>query len=478
MLKAFDLLLQTEVTAKNAAINGDNEAFRYECICCGEEVFLAAQDSNLKATHFRHRSGNNDKECELYLGQYGAIPNSARRRNKQDHIEFYYNNSTKCFYVGLTYSDDEITIYEDAGAFLEIREKRTAAPFFKKSINHQSFVNCVPEKFSIDRYASSYFISNTLNDIKREYTVFSPNYPSFFKILSNSCEEKDFSARLIKSKSLYTNTRYFIAWAGRNTAQVILQALPGVVIEDSYYFKTFGGFTIYGIIVHFERKTPSLDNALQEWGFDLDISESVSLLWPPAYEENERSVVSSSIVYLYSTFKFQGLGNVNTKDQYITEVSEKVTKIAINEPVRILKKNAELTIWKEPFVADIQPIQIIQEYADRFQVPIKTGNSFYSFSVFGAELLKPGQVVFLTSDSFIAEYKRNSLLRTVSFSTPDHPSIESRFFEALSNYWISEDFDDSIIQSVPQPIIDYLNQCKRSGRINKAVNRLLKDEAK
>ena len=330
----------------------------------------------------------------------------------------------------------------------------------------------------MERYASSYFISNTLNDIKREYTVFSPNYPSFFKLLSNSCEEKDFSARLIKSKSLYTNTRYFIAWAGRNTAQIILQALPGVVIEDSYYFKTFGGFTIYGLIVHFESKTPSLDNALQQWGFNLDISESVSLLWPPAYEENERSVVSSSIVYLYSTFKFQGLGNVNVKNQCITEVSEKVTKIAINEPVRILKKNAELTIWKEPFVSDIQPVQIIQEYADRFQIPIKSDNSFYFFSVFGVELLNPGQVVFLTSDSFVAEYKRNSLIRTISFSAPDYPSIEARFFEALSNYWITEDYDESILQSVPQPILDYLNLCKSSGHINKAVNRLLKDEAK
>lgn len=52
MLRAFDTLLQTTVSANAAAANSDNEAFRYECLCCGEEVFLAAQDSIYKATHF------------------------------------------------------------------------------------------------------------------------------------------------------------------------------------------------------------------------------------------------------------------------------------------------------------------------------------------------------------------------------------------------------------------------------------------
>ena len=89
MLAAFDTILQTVVTADSAAINGDNEAFRYECLCCGEDVYLAAQDSKYMATHFRHRSGNNDKDCELYLGQCGVIQTSKNRRNKQERVEFY-----------------------------------------------------------------------------------------------------------------------------------------------------------------------------------------------------------------------------------------------------------------------------------------------------------------------------------------------------------------------------------------------------
>lgn len=98
MLSAFDTLLQTVVSANIAAANSDNEAFRYECLCCGEEVFLAAQDSIYKATHFRHRSGNNDKDCELYLGQYGLVPTSPSSRNKRtERVEFYYQNLHKAF---------------------------------------------------------------------------------------------------------------------------------------------------------------------------------------------------------------------------------------------------------------------------------------------------------------------------------------------------------------------------------------------
>lgn len=41
MIQAFDVLLQIPVTADIAAKNRIDEPFRYECLCCGEEVFSA-----------------------------------------------------------------------------------------------------------------------------------------------------------------------------------------------------------------------------------------------------------------------------------------------------------------------------------------------------------------------------------------------------------------------------------------------------
>ena len=153
MLTAFDTLLQTVVTAESAATNSDNEAFRYECLCCGEEVYLAAQGSIYKATHFRHRSGNNDKECELYLGQFGTISLPNNRRNKQERVEFYYNNNTKCFVVSFNFTEEEISEFEKAGALLEIRDIRNAQPFFSKYINHSTFTDGIAEKFILDKFS-------------------------------------------------------------------------------------------------------------------------------------------------------------------------------------------------------------------------------------------------------------------------------------------------------------------------------------
>ena len=61
MDKAFDAVLQTEVDAAVIAkisYRGCGDRFRYKCLCCGEEVYLAAADSNERAPHFRHRKGN------------------------------------------------------------------------------------------------------------------------------------------------------------------------------------------------------------------------------------------------------------------------------------------------------------------------------------------------------------------------------------------------------------------------------------
>ncbi len=206
MLQAFDTLLQTAVSAKAAAANSDNEAFRYECLCCGEEVFLAAQDSVYKAAHFRHRGGNNDKNCELYLGQYGIVPTvSLQRSKKQDRVEFYYKNTHKAFFVSFRFSEAEITAYESSGVRLEMRSSRTLNPFLVQGINHTNFHDDSPEEYMLEIYASPYYISNTLNNIKREYSLFGTTGPTFFKIQG---EDTAFTAKFIKSKSLYTNVKY------------------------------------------------------------------------------------------------------------------------------------------------------------------------------------------------------------------------------------------------------------------------------
>ena len=474
MLNAFDTLLQTVVTADKAAANGDNEAFRYECLCCGEEVFLAAQDSIYKATHFRHRSGNNDKNCELYLGQFGSIRSSNARKNKQERVEFYYNNKTKCFYVSFNFTEEEISEYENDEVELEIRTNRKADPFFYQYINHSTFTAGIHEKFILDKYSPRYYISNTQNNQKREYSVFGSDGPSFFKILGDDPGDDEFSAKLIRSKSIYTNVRYFIAWPGRNTAQVKLNSITEAQIENEVFFKTFGNTPIWGMIISFNKKTPLLDSLLQSWGYNLDISETVCLLWPPAYEKNEKTIVSSSELYFYSTFKFQEQGNINTTKENITELSDTISKVCFQDSIHILKKNAEIEVYKKPLEFEINTIEVSKEYTDVFDV--SDINEFYLFSDCGVELLSAGQKVFLTPLSFIAEYYAGSLVRLIYFSEPKDPDLEEKIIEALSSYWITEECHDIKIKSTTRFIEEYINNCNTIGSINSAAKQLLEDE--
>ena len=93
MDKAFDAVLQNEVDAAVIAKTPYRfwgEQFRYQCLCCGEEVYLAAADSSGLSPHFKHRKGNNDTECERYLGQPGVVEEHVLlRKHNPGHIDFY-----------------------------------------------------------------------------------------------------------------------------------------------------------------------------------------------------------------------------------------------------------------------------------------------------------------------------------------------------------------------------------------------------
>lgn len=470
MLQAFDTLLQTTVSANAAAANSDNEAFRYECLCCGEEVFLAAQDSVYKATHFRHRSGNNDKDCELYLGQYGIVPSApSQRSKKQDRVEFYYQNSHKAFYVSFRFSEAEITAYESSGACLEVRSSRTLRPFLMQGINHTNFHDDSPEAYMLEVYASPYYISNTLNNIKREYSLFGTTGPTFFKIQG---EDEAFTAKFIKSKSLYTNIKYFIAWPGQNTAQIRLAKVPGVIIDELPPFKTMNNYTVWALVATFTNKNPQLDTLLQTWGYDLSTSEELTLLWPPAYENDETLHVPSNKVFIFSSFALQAYGNTNVPSRAIHKVDDYLTEIDINEKLRILKKNAEMTV----VTTELDPEYISQNVkhitTEKFIVP--ESGKFYRFSSCGVEKLSSGQVVFLTKTSSVIEYCGN-YISTVITLPKEETTLTQRMLDALAYYWVSVPFEEEIEDHYPEIISRYLHESKAKGRINKAVLTLFEE---
>lgn len=473
MIQAFDTLLQTVVSANNADANNSNETFRYECLCCGEEVFLAAQDSVYRAPHFRHRSGNNDKNCELYLGQYGMVPSPFSTKNKKrERVEFYYQNTHKAFYMSFRFSDVEITAYESIGSSIEVRSSRNQNPFFTQQINHTNFYDDTPEKFMLELYAAPYYISNTSNNIKREYNLFGSIGPTFFKIQG---EEADYTAKYIKSKSLYTNVKYFIAWTGQNTAQIRLREAPGVKIYDFFQFKAMNNYTVEALVATFTEKSSLLDALLQSWGYNLSTSEDLALLWPPAYEKDETLHVSTNTAFVFSSFALQAFGNTNIPAQSIHKVNDYVTRIDFKDKLRILKKNAEMSVVKTIFPSVIVLPDLQYDAKTKFVVPGK--GTFYRFSFKGVESLIAGQTIFLTDSSSVVEFSGNYISKIITMPKDEVLPLSERIRNAMAYYWVSIPYEIEFEKYQIEGIEEYLDKSKEKGLINKAVITIIEEES-
>lgn len=474
MNKAFDTMLQATVSATAAAANSDNEAFRYECLCCGEEVYLAAQDSVYKATHFRHRSGNNDKECELYLGQYGIIPTSlSGRSKKQDRVEFYYKNLHKAFFMAFRFNEAEISTYEKIDAYLEVSTSHSREPFFTQEIDHMRFFDDVPEMFMLEQYSDSYYISNSSNDIKREYRLFSAVGPTFFKVQG---EDNDFTAKYIKSKSLYTNVKYFIAWPGRNAAQIFLRETPGVQVDSVSQFKTMNNCNVWAMVATFTEKNTRLDSLLQSWGYNLSTAEELTLLWPPAYESNEDLHVFSNSVFIFSSFALQASGNTNATAKAIHEVDPSVTRIDLKDKLKILKKNAEMSVEASAFSQEAVFFCVKFISTAKFVVP--TNGVFYRFSSYGVEKLSPGQTVFLTSKTTIVEYDGNYTATIITMPSNEKLPLSDRINDALHHYWVLTPYEHEKAPegNLSPDTLNYLRESKNKGLINMAVLGLIQED--
>ena len=244
-----------------------------------------------------------------------------------------------------------------------------------------------------------------------------------------------------------------------------------MLIEKEIQFITFRKMPVWGMVISFESKNQIIDNILKDWGYTLDVPEDVSLLWPPAYEKGEKLAVSSSNLYLYSSFKIQGHGNINVADNCISKISGNITKIYLHDSIHILKKNAELEILKEPLPSAILSSKVKVEQADSFCVP--NANTFFLYSELGTNKLEEGQKVFLTSDTFVAEYVGNTMTRIIRFPEPVKPTIDEKFFEIISNYWITKEYQTMPLDSLPPSICDYLDRCRRNNHINIAVEQLI-----
>lgn len=159
MYRAYDTMLQVPVSAHEAARNGD-EYYRYECLCCGEEVYIAAAYSHYQSTHFRHRRGNNNKSCEKYMGQIGLHSNSIHRRKSCfERADFVFNPKLQTLNVSICFDNQELDHYAGQDAAFECRVGYSSSPIIALKINRMNFAAQKSVLLPIDVFSNIYYLS-------------------------------------------------------------------------------------------------------------------------------------------------------------------------------------------------------------------------------------------------------------------------------------------------------------------------------
>ena len=477
MRKAYDAILSDYVDAKSAAQSGGFEPYRYECARCWEEVRLCAADSYYQATHFRHRSGNNNVECDNYLGTPGmVISNALSRRNIRDKIEFYFSSATKVFSVGVKFSAEEIAAYKQNDAIFQVRTSSNAMPNISLPINNSRFLADVSELIPINEFSWEYYVSSTNDSKQRKYEIFrkdrrSTLFPSFFKIQSN-VDDDDFQAKLVRTETLYTNTPYLIVFTHQYH---VLSFQNDVRVGSIITFRTMNR-DFAGVIVTFINKTAKIEQQLYAWKYKLEANETLSLLWPPSLQIDDKTIIKAKYAYIYSSFEMQAHGNINVNSADIVKLENGTSKISINKRTKIYKKNVELVLDKcEDSAEEHDILMVAHETSKKYLSP---DNSTYLFNNSGVFPMSKGMSVILTFTSEVRHYSFGYLDRIIT-ATKKYPIYFSERIlqDVLMYYKREEEFNWSDYESLSltPTAFQYIETCEKMGKINSAAKRFIKE---
>jgi hypothetical protein len=471
VLKAYDTILRSEVSAELIALSGgSNEPYRFECSHCGEEICLAASNSNRMIPHFRHRWGNNDTDCENYLGNNRTINIDSRSRiSTRERLEFYYDNQLKTFSIGLHYSESEIQSYEENNVSVELKTQHSGTPFKTLAINTTNFAPDAPTYIHLSQFSQNYYLSNTLNsNSSRDYHFMKPGAnPVFFKMQGNDVNSK---AKLVRTPVLFTNTQYFIIFQSQYS---VYRFHVDMQIGEQVSFETMGRrFAGFPLLI--KKKSDQINSLLKSWGYELEANETLTLLWPPAATANEACLIESDNIFVYTSFQLQAYGNINVHSSDIRNCGNGVSSIAISSRTKIYRKNAEMTFEKRDSKPDdFDLISVLEDFASLYTVP-NDGN-FYLFSRFGVVSLSRGQVMILTPNSEIRRYDTGYLIHRIFQSPMIRLTGESLLADILMHYKRSEPYDHTPFELLNLSDVagQYIAECKATSYINSAASRYI-----
>ncbi len=477
MRKAYDTILSDYVDAESAAKSGGFEPYRYKCAYCWEEVHLCAADSRNKATHFRHRSGNNNVECDNYLSNRNTvISNALSHRNARDKIEFYFSNSTKLFSIGIRFNADEISIYEQNGASFQVRTSHTAKPLISIPIKSSRFYPSISELLPISEFSWEYYVSSSNDSKPHKSELFRKDsrgylYPSFFKIQAQG-DNSDFRAKLVSSDTLYTNTQYLIVFTH---SYHTLSFQYDVQVDKIIRFKTMGR-DFSGVVVVFTQKTARVEQQLRLWKYKLETNETLMLVWPPSPMVNESMLICTDYAYLFSTFKLQAHGNINVHSDDIVSLGNGISKVSINGRTKTYKKNAELVLEKcEETSYEYDTISVSKEISKKY---VASDDGAYLFNRYGVSPMSKGTSVLLTLGSEVRHYSFGYLDSIITVANDSVTLTDDRLLQDILMHYKKTEVFNCVhyeLLEFSHIFFRYIESCRKTGLINSAVKRFIEE---
>ena len=476
MNKAFDAVLQTEVDAEviaKTSYSGYNGRFRYKCLYCGEEVYLAATDSNERAPHFRHRRGNNDTECERYLGRPGALEYYVSvRKHNQEKVEFYFNQDKMTFEICVSFTEEELMEYEEKKSIMMVFAQYCSKPFRSVPLNKEVIVPGVKNYFTIDKYSTEYWISFDSGDNKCVYhdVMKAPDQVNIFRV-----RREDEHCRHQTSEIVYTDTEYIAISENDENIQELASLEKIDSLDDKFSFVT-ADTVFYGSRFSIRKADHSIMLFFKKYNYQVETSESFSILWPPVYTKDLKYICSDSILYVGSSFKLVPHGNVNIDESSIKELNRDVQKLHIDEEVIVYEKNVNICIKQEKkFQVKNIPEEPNIIYSNKYIVPNQY--DYFLFDQNGCTRLIPGATVYLSETDRIIGYK-NRHIKVFVYGCPRKKADTQQLISDILKYYpLSEIFNPDEFMDIESDeiVLEYLESCYRSGKINTVIKRYIKE---
>ena len=472
MLYAYDSVSKDKVSAIDVAKNNIDEPFRYECLCCGEEVHIAAANSRKIVPHFRHLRGNSDKDCELYLGglfQTGTGIESAiavARKRARSHAEILFDIDQQVFYFSISFSEDKIAEYQEGEYELVIKagSDHSMKPIL---INQSNFAPDYPVKFPLRLNSNSCCISirsrlRNGKTITSNYDILkSIEFPTFFKLQSSDSDKT--IAKRHTDGIIYTDTNYYLVALDKSHIEKLSSYSPYVSIGSIVEIPALGS-KVYGAGIVISSLSADLQETMRYFGYFLRKAERVTLVWPPLYMVDGESKCRPGPVYLTSTFELRPRSNITCDLGQISNDGE-LYAIDYSGSFRISQANTSLQVSAENNTLPIQNCEPIIESTTI--VEVMADPTFYSCGKDGYRLLPPGRY-HLSKGTRIIQCKGN--YRTKVFMLPESTGITAvkRLMDIRKYYKVMEPYSDDLIAGVQLSKVAeiYIEDCRNRGNIN------------